>query len=76
MREADTDGSDTLSFAELVTVTHKIKKDPNSTSATYVRKIHKAPAQVYRQDCFFFILYIDIIVLGWKMEEDIRLLVR
>ncbi|CAM9964616.1 unnamed protein product [Ascophyllum nodosum] len=45
MREADTDGSDTLSFAELVTVTHKIKKDPNSTSATYVRKIHKAPAQ-------------------------------
>lgn len=47
MREADADGSDTITFGELVSVMHKLKKDPNSAAATYVRKIHKAPAQVW-----------------------------
>lgn len=45
MREADTDNSGTISFGELVTFMHKLKKDPTSASA-FVRKIHKAPAQV------------------------------
>lgn len=45
MREADADDSRSVSFAEIVTVMHKLKKDP-STSTAFVRKIHKAPAQV------------------------------
>lgn len=47
MREADADRSETITFGELVSVMHKLKKDPNSAAATYVRKIHKAPAQVW-----------------------------
>lgn len=45
MREADSDNSGTVSFAELVALVHKLKKDPNASNA-FVRKIHKAPAQV------------------------------
>lgn len=49
MRETDTDNDGVVSFAELVTLMHKLKKDPNSSNL-FVRKIHKAPAQV-RNDC-------------------------
>ncbi|CAB1100770.1 unnamed protein product [Ectocarpus sp. CCAP 1310/34] len=45
MREADTDNNGSVSFGELASLMHKLKKDPNSNSA-FVRKIHKAPAQV------------------------------
>lgn len=45
MKEADTDGSGGITFGELAALMHKLKKDPNSNSA-FVRKIHKAPAQV------------------------------
>lgn len=45
MREADTDSDGVVSFAELVSLMHKLKKDPNASSL-FVRKIHKAPAQV------------------------------
>lgn len=45
MKEADADGSGSVSFGELASLMHKLKKDPNSSSA-FVRKIHKAPAAV------------------------------
>lgn len=45
MRETDTDNDGVVSFAELVSLMHKLKKDPNSSNL-FVRKIHKAPAQV------------------------------
>lgn len=45
MKEADTDNTGVVSFGELAALMHKLKKDPSSTSA-FVKKIHKAPAQV------------------------------
>lgn len=45
MKEADTDDNGVVSFGELAALMHKLKKDPSSTSA-FVKKIHKAPAQV------------------------------
>lgn len=45
MKEADTDNNGVVSFGELAALMHKLKKDPSSTSA-FVKKIHKAPAQV------------------------------
>lgn len=46
MKEADADGNGVVSFAELVSLMHRLKKDPSSASSVFVRKIHKAPAQV------------------------------
>lgn len=48
MKEADTDDNGVVSFGELAAVMHKLKKDPASTSA-FVKKIHKAPAQVRKE---------------------------
>lgn len=45
VREADTDNDGLVTFGELASLMHKLKKDPSSNSA-FVRKIHKAPAQV------------------------------
>lgn len=45
MREADTDSDGVVSFAELVSLMHRLKRDP-SASSLFVRRIHKAPAQV------------------------------
>lgn len=46
MREADADSNGVISFAELVSLMHRLKKDPSSASSVFVRKIRKAPAQV------------------------------
>lgn len=45
MKEADADSNGVVSFAELVSLMHRLKKDPHASSL-FVRKIHKAPAQV------------------------------
>ncbi|CAM9433997.1 unnamed protein product, partial [Sphacelaria rigidula] len=45
MREADADSNGVISFAELVSLMHRLKKDPSSASSVFVRKIRKAPAQ-------------------------------
>lgn len=45
MREADADRDGVVSFGELVSLMHRLKKDPVASSL-FVRKIHKAPAQV------------------------------
>lgn len=44
MKEADVYNGGSVSFGEVVSIMHKLKKD--STSSVNVRKIHKAPAQV------------------------------
>ena len=49
MKEADTDNNVVVSFGELAALMHKLKKDPGNTSS-FVKKIHKAPAQVSRAE--------------------------
>ncbi len=49
MKEADTDNDGSVSFGELAALMYKLKKNPNSGTSAFVRKIHKAPAQVSEQ---------------------------
>lgn len=44
MKEADVYNGGSVSFGEVVSIMHKLKKD-NTASSMNVRKIHKAPAQ-------------------------------
>lgn len=45
MKDADVYNGGSVSFGEVVSIMHKLKKDTGASSVN-VRKIHKAPAQV------------------------------